>query len=56
VALGVLGGGLLVRAATHREFASLVGVGDDCRGVNVQKTLNVNAPVAGDSMRAVAVR
>jgi uncharacterized membrane protein len=46
VALGVLGGGLLVRAATNREFASLVGVGDDCRGVNVQKTINVNAPVA----------
>jgi uncharacterized membrane protein len=36
---------LLVRAATNREFSSLVGVGENCRGVNVQKTINVNAPV-----------
>lgn len=45
LALGVLGGGLVLRAATNREFASLVGVGADCRGVDVQKTINVNAPV-----------
>ncbi|HET6491451.1 MAG TPA: SRPBCC family protein [Burkholderiales bacterium] len=45
LAMTVLGGGLLVRAATNREFASLVGVGENCRGVNVQKTINVNAPV-----------
>ena len=45
VAMGLLGGGLLVRAATNREFASLLGVGEVSRGVNVQKTINVNAPV-----------
>ena len=45
LAMGMLGGGLLLRAATNREFASLIGVGDGCRGVSVQKTINVNAPI-----------
>jgi len=45
LALRVLGAGLLVRAATNREFASLLGVGEDCRGISVQKTISVNAPV-----------
>lgn len=45
LALEVLGGGLLLRAATNRELAALVGTADVTRGVTVQKTINVNAPV-----------
>jgi uncharacterized membrane protein len=41
--LGVSGGALLARAATNRDFASLVGLGS--RGISVQKTIHVAAPV-----------
>jgi len=45
LALELLGGGLLLRAATNRELAALVGTADVTKGVTVQKTINVNAPV-----------
>ena len=45
LAMRVLGGGLLLRAATNRELSSLLGMADESRGVVVQKTINVNAPV-----------
>jgi uncharacterized membrane protein len=41
--LGVSGGALLSRAATNRDFASLLGFGE--RGITVQKTIHVSAPV-----------
>jgi uncharacterized membrane protein len=41
--LGASGGALLARAATNRDFASLVGLGS--RGISVQKTIHVAAPV-----------
>src|SRR5687768_7783974 len=41
--LGVSGGALLARAATNRDLASLVGLGQ--RGITVQKTIYVAAPV-----------
>jgi uncharacterized membrane protein len=42
--LGVSGGALLARAATNRDLASLLGLGS--RGISVQKTIHVGAPVA----------
>jgi len=45
LAMELLGAGLLLRAATNRELATLVGMGDVRRGVNVHKTINVSAPV-----------
>jgi uncharacterized membrane protein len=41
--LGVSGGALLARAATNRDLASLLGRGS--RGISVQKTIHVAAPV-----------
>jgi uncharacterized membrane protein len=41
--LGIAGTGLLARAITNYDFASLVGAGK--RGITVQKMVNVNAPV-----------
>ena len=45
MAFGALGCGLLVRGLTNLEMKSLVGVGRDCRAVEVQKTINIKAPV-----------
>jgi uncharacterized membrane protein len=41
--LGISGGALVARAATNRDLASLVGLGE--RGITVQKTIYVAAPV-----------
>lgn len=41
--LGIAGSGLLARAITNFDLASLLGVGR--RGITVQKVANVNAPV-----------
>ncbi len=41
--LGVSGGALVARAATNRDVKSLVGLGP--RGITVQKTIHVAAPV-----------
>jgi len=41
-ALGLAGGGLLARAVSNRDVASLVGIGG--RGITVQKVINVAAP------------
>src|SRR5437764_42790 len=44
--LGRLGGAaLLARAVTNLEFATLVGMGQPEHGIEVQKTICVNAPV-----------
>lgn len=45
LALGLLGAGMLLRAVTNREFATLLGMGDVNRGMTVHKTIKVNAPV-----------
>jgi uncharacterized membrane protein len=45
MALSAVGFGLLMRGATNREMKSLVGLGHDCRPIEVQKTININAPV-----------
>jgi len=45
IALGTVGFGLLMRGVTNMDLKSLIGVGRDCRGVEVQKTININAPV-----------
>jgi uncharacterized membrane protein len=44
-ALGTVGFGLFIRGVTNRDMKSLIGVGRDCRAVEVQKTININAPV-----------
>jgi uncharacterized membrane protein len=41
--IGAAGGGLLARAATNVDLRSLVGLGE--RGITVQKTISVHAPV-----------
>jgi uncharacterized membrane protein len=41
--LGLSGGALVARAATNRDLKSLVGLGE--RGITVQKTIHVAAPV-----------
>jgi uncharacterized membrane protein len=41
--LGISGGTLLARAAANRDLASLLGFGE--RGITVQKTIHVSAPV-----------
>ncbi len=41
--LGISGSALLARAATNRDLASLLGFGP--RGITVQKTIHVGAPV-----------
>jgi uncharacterized membrane protein len=43
--LGLAGGGLLARAITNRDFSTLAGFGDAGRGIVVQKTIHVDAPV-----------
>jgi uncharacterized membrane protein len=43
--LGITGSALLVRAAANRSFSSLLGLDGAARGIVVQKTLNVAAPV-----------
>jgi uncharacterized membrane protein len=43
--LGIAGGVLVARAATNRSLAALVGLTDPSRGIEVQKTINVDAPV-----------
>jgi uncharacterized membrane protein len=45
MALSTVGFGLLMRGATNMEMKSLLGVGHDCRPIEVQKTININAPV-----------
>lgn len=42
-ALGLAGLGLLTRASTDRDLRQLVGIG--ARGIRVQKTINIAAPV-----------
>ncbi len=44
-AIGTLGFGLFARGVTNLELKSLVGVGRDCRAVEVQKTINIQAPI-----------
>jgi uncharacterized membrane protein len=44
-AFGTVGFGLLLRGVTNRDMKSLIGLGRDCRAVEVQKTININAPV-----------
>jgi uncharacterized membrane protein len=41
--LGLSGGALVARAATNRDLKSLLGFGE--RGITVQKTIHVSAPV-----------
>ena len=41
----VLGGGLVLRAAANHRAASLLGLGNDPRGIEVQKTVHIDAPV-----------
>lgn len=43
--LGTLGFFLLARGLTNWDLKSLVGVGRDCRAIEVRKTININAPV-----------
>lgn len=45
-ALGVSGLTLLARASTNIEFKRLLGVGAGRRAVDIQKTININAPIA----------
>ena len=44
-ALGILGLALLSRAATNLPAGRLVGLGDGPRGIDVQKTIRIDAPV-----------
>lgn len=43
--LGLAGGALVARAATNKGFSTLFGLADASRGIEVQKTINVDAPV-----------
>jgi uncharacterized membrane protein len=45
-ALSVLGGALLLRAATNRHLTSLAGFGAHCREIEVQKSIGIRAPIA----------
>jgi uncharacterized membrane protein len=45
-ALSLLGGGLLLRAATNRHLPSLAGLGAHCRDIEVQKSIHIRAPIA----------
>jgi uncharacterized membrane protein len=45
VVSGVIGSGLLLRAATNIETKKLVGLTGSRRGIDVQKIININAPV-----------
>lgn len=42
IALGAVGGGLFARAAANRDMKSILGVGDHCKGVVVQKTIHID--------------
>jgi uncharacterized membrane protein len=44
-AFGTVGFGLFLRGVTNRDLKSLIGLGRECRPVEVQKTININAPV-----------
>src|SRR5690606_15973204 len=44
-ALSLRGGGLMLRAATKRQVASLAGLGTHCREIEVQKSILIQAPV-----------
>jgi uncharacterized membrane protein len=44
LALGTIGAWLVARAATNGAVAGIVGIGE-CRGILIQKTLHVRAPV-----------
>jgi len=43
-ALAAAGGALLLRAATNRDLQSLAGVGENCRGIDIEKTIRIDAP------------
>jgi uncharacterized membrane protein len=45
ITLGTVGFGLFMRGATNMEMKNLLGVGHNCRAIEVQKTININAPV-----------
>jgi uncharacterized membrane protein len=45
ILMGTLGFGLFMRATTNLETRRLTGVGANRRGIDVQKTININAPV-----------
>lgn len=45
VTLGTLGFGLFVRAATNMEIMRALGLGGSRRGIDFQKTINIQAPV-----------
>ncbi|HSQ05425.1 MAG TPA: SRPBCC family protein [Burkholderiales bacterium] len=45
IALAAAGVALLARATTNRDLASFVGITDNARGIEVQKTISVNAPI-----------
>ena len=44
-ALGLAGGALVARAAANKDLSALLGLGDASRGIVVQKTINVAAPL-----------
>jgi uncharacterized membrane protein len=44
-ALGTVGFGLFLRGVTNMDMKSLLGLGRECRALEVQKTININAPV-----------
>jgi uncharacterized membrane protein len=43
--LGITGGALIARAAANKSLAALVGLVDPSHGIEVQKTINIEAPV-----------
>lgn len=45
LAMGTAGAGMFARAVANRDLKTLVGVGDASRGVVVQKSIHVDAPV-----------
>lgn len=45
LALGAIGSALCARAATNLDMRSLVGVGSNCTGVTIHKTIHIDAPV-----------
>jgi uncharacterized membrane protein len=42
---GLFGAGLLARATTNMEMKRLIGVGSGRRAIDIQKTINIHAPV-----------
>jgi len=47
IGLAALGTGLLLRGLTNMELRRLFGIGGGRRAVNIQKAININAPVDG---------